>query len=78
MFQDGKKKSYINELIACRLKTHITVVAKAYALPKVYKPGLNWRLIVSTIGSPTYNLAKYLTNILKPILGNTESFIENN
>ena len=38
---------------------------------------MNWRLIVSTIGSPTYNLAKYLFNILKPVSGNTDSFIKN-
>ena len=67
----------MNELIAYILKTHSSIVAKAYALPKVHKPSLNWRLIFSTIGSPTYNFAKYLSNILKPISGNTESFIKN-
>ena len=70
-------KRYINEFTAYKLKYHSSVVAKAYALPKVHKPGLNWRLIVSSIGSPTYNLAKYLSNTLKPVSGDTDSFIKN-
>ena len=31
---------------------------------------------MNTIGSPTYDLAKYLAGILKPLVGNTSSFIK--
>lgn len=72
-----ENKGYINESVAYRLKTHSSCVAKAYALPKVHKPSLNWRLIVSTIGSPTYNLSKYLSKILKPISRKTDTFVKN-
>ena len=60
-----------------RLKSNNNIVVKAYALPKIHKPDLKWRLIVSTIGSPTYNLAKYLSNILKPVSGKTNAFVKN-
>ena len=46
------KKRYINDQMVYRLKNHNSIVAKAYALPKIHKPDLKWRLIVSTIGSP--------------------------
>ena len=55
----------------------MNIVAKAYALPKIHKPDLKWRLIVSTIRSPTYNLVKYLSNILKLVSGKTNAFVKN-
>ena len=39
LFSRWKNKRYINEVIAYRLKTHSSVLAKAYALPKVHKAG---------------------------------------
>ncbi|VDL89233.1 unnamed protein product [Schistocephalus solidus] len=35
-------------------------IARAYGLPKVYKPDVPLRIIVPMIGSPTYNIAKWL------------------
>ncbi|XP_076655132.1 uncharacterized protein LOC143360299 [Halictus rubicundus] len=61
-------------------KTIIPKESKAprlYGLPKIHKPDIPLRPIVSTIGSPTYKLAKYLTNILKPLTGSTPSYIKN-
>lgn len=34
------------------------------------------RPIVNTIGSPTYELAKYVASILTPIVGKTSSYIK--
>ena len=34
------------------------------------------RPIVNTIGSPTYKLAKNLANLLKPLVGKTDSFVK--
>lgn len=72
-----ENKRLINDQCAYSLKTHNSVVAKAYALPKVHKPNLSWRLIVSTVGSPTYKLSKYISNILKPVSINNSFFVKN-
>ena len=47
-----------------------------YGLPKIHKEGVPLRPIVNTIGSPTYQLAKYLAKILGPLVGNKDSFIK--
>ncbi|XP_038148866.1 uncharacterized protein LOC119788543, partial [Cyprinodon tularosa] len=48
-----------------------------YGLPKIHKEGAPLRPIVSSINSVTYNIAKQLTNILAPLVGNTPHHIEN-
>ena len=50
---------------------------RLYGLPKVHKEGTPLRPIVSAIGSPTYNLAKYLTGILSPYVGLCAHHIKN-
>ena len=52
-------------------------------LPKIHKPGTPLRPIVSSIGAATYNTAKELANILKPLVGmsahhvhNTKDFVD--
>ena len=45
-------------------------------LPKIDKDGVPLRPIVNTIGSPTYELAKYVAKILGPLVGNSDSFIK--
>ena len=54
-----------------------------YGLPKLHKPGIPMRPIVSFCGSPTYQLSRYLTTILQPLtdksrrkLQSTENFID--
>ena len=56
---------------------------KFYGLPKVHKPGIPLRTIVSSTGTATYNTAKELSRILKPLVGisihhvhNTRDFVE--
>jgi len=56
---------------------------KLYGLPKLHKPGIPMRPIVSFCWSPTYQLSKYLTTILQPLtdksrrkLQSTENFID--
>ena len=48
-----------------------------YRLPKIRKPETPLRPIVSAIGSPTYNLAKFVTSIISPLAGTTSSFVKN-
>ena len=70
------KKSSIPE------NMHWMVLSKApktptfYGLPKIHKDKIPLRPIVSTIGSPTYNLAKYLASKLQDDIGKTSSFVK--
>ena len=50
---------------------------RLYGLPKIHKPTIPLRPIVSSIDSPTYALSKFLANFLKQYTGNTDSFILN-
>jgi hypothetical protein len=43
-------------------------IAKFYRLPKIHKDNNPLRSIVSLPGSPTYNLSKYLADILKSLV----------
>lgn len=49
---------------------------RIYGAPKIHKEGVPIRPIVNTICGPTYHLAKYLPKKLKPLVGNTSSFIK--
>ena len=44
-----------------------------YGLPKIHKPGIPLRPIVSFYSSPTYNLSKYFS----PLIGSTPSEVRN-
>ena len=48
-----------------------------YGLPKVHKPEVPLKPIVSFIGSPTYNLSKHLVTILSPLVGKSSSHVRN-
>ena len=50
-----------------------------YSLPKIHEDGTHYtpmRPIVSTIGSPSYKLAKELTRILTPLTRNTPHAVD--
>jgi hypothetical protein len=47
-----------------------------YGLPKIHKDNVPLRPIVSTIDSPTYDLVKVLTTMLRPHVGNTDTFVK--
>ncbi|CAB0031901.1 unnamed protein product [Trichogramma brassicae] len=55
-----------------------TTLAKCYGLPKIHKPSLTFRPIISTINSPTSFLAFVLYKNLKPCFNNPPSHINNN
>ena len=65
-----------------RLRCSVPQSPKLYGLPKLHKPNIPMWPIVSFCGSPTYELSKYLTTVLKPLtdeskdkLQSTEDFI---
>ena len=47
-----------------------------YGVPKVHKNDVPLRPIVSTINSPTYELARMLTKVISPLAGNTSYFVK--
>ena len=50
-----------------RLYCSVAQTPKLYGLPKIHKENTPLRPIVSFCSSPTYELSKYLANILKPL-----------
>ena len=78
-----KAEGGLNEETYRRLYPTAAVPSKFYGLPKIHKPGIPLRPIVSSIGAATYNTAKELAKILKPLAGmsalhvhNTRDFVE--
>ena len=50
---------------------------RLYGLPKIHKLDVPLWPIVSSINSPTYHLAKYVTEVIGPLAGQTSSFVKN-
>ena len=80
---DLKKTDVIDIQRYNRLRCRVPQPPKLYGLPKLHKPNIPMQPIVSFCGSPTYELSKYLTTILKPLtnesrhkLQSTETFID--
>ena len=66
-----KSEGGLNEETYKRLYPTGEVSSKFYGLPKVHKPGIPLRPIVSSTGTATYNTAKELARILKPLVGSS-------
>ena len=60
-----------------RLRPIASRPPKFYGLTKIHKPDVPLRPIASCIGSPTYNLAKYMTRLISPLCGKIPSFVKN-
>jgi len=69
-------ESNLEDKIKKKLIPSCETIPRIYGLPKIHKEGVPLRPIVNTIGSPTYELAKYVAKIRKPLVGNTDSFIK--
>ena len=54
------------------------VPPKYYGLPKVHKQGIPLRPIISSRGSVSYETAKELAKILKPLIGKSPYHVHNN
>ena len=67
----------LSQKVYDHLRPSATVCPKCYGLPKVHKPDVPLRPIVASQGSPSYNLAKYLAEILKPLVGKSEHHVVN-
>ena len=66
----------INKTGYDRLRATYSVTPQLYGLPKIHKPEVPLRPIVSSINSPTYNLAKFLTRVVSPLACRTPTFVK--
>ena len=72
-----KKKGSIAQNLYNLLRSSGGSTPLLYGLPKIHKPDVPLRPIVSFVQSPTYQLSKHLTRILSPLIGNTDSSVLN-
>ena len=72
-----KSEGGLNEDTYKKLYPTGAVSPKFYGLPKVHKPGNPLRPIVSSTRTTTYNTAKELARILKPIVGSSIHHVQN-
>ena len=73
-----KAEGGINEVTCRRLYPTGASSPKFYGLPKVHKQGMPLRPIVSSIGVVTYESAKELSKILKPLVRKSPHHVHNN
>lgn len=67
-----------------KFKSYLPTISQFYAIPKIHKPNIPLRPIISNINCITFNLSKWLANELKPLIGtistshiiNTEHFLQ--
>ena len=50
---------------------------RIYGLPKIHKPDVPLRPIVSCINSPTYRLSQHISALISPLAGHTETAVKN-
>ena len=72
-----KKAGALRPNLYHRLRSSAGKTPLLYGLPKIHKPNVPLRPIVSFINSPTYHLSKHLVDILSPLVGNSESNVKN-
>ena len=72
-----KSEKTIPDNLYHRLYPTSDLPARFYGLPKVHKDNVPLRPIVSSIGNITCNIARFLTQVLSPLVGKTKHFIKN-
>ena len=72
-----KKEKLITSSMFDRLRPKGSKAPRFYGLPKVHKEDYPLRPIVSAISSPTYNLSKFVSKMISPLVGKTDSFVKN-
>jgi hypothetical protein len=76
LLTECEKRGEISREERLRLTVKAPRCPVLFGLPKLHKEGVPLRPIVSFIDSPTYLLAKELARILRPLHGNSSSFIK--
>jgi hypothetical protein len=73
----SKHKTTLPNYLKCKVTPYHGKPPHLYGLPKVHKPEIPLRPIVSSIDSPCYALAGLLHNILSSLTGKSGYFIKN-
>jgi len=76
MLTRWKQAKYINEIAYRSLNCNDSLLPRAYLL-KVHKPECLFRIIVSSLNSPLYNLATFLHKILIKNIPVSDSHLNN-
>ncbi|XP_077255641.1 uncharacterized protein LOC143893802 [Temnothorax americanus] len=71
------KSDFISRSTHKRIFTSDGVLSRAYGLPKIHKPNCPFRLIVSSLNSPTYALAAFLHRTIHESLPAAHSHVAN-
>ncbi|CAH2017764.1 unnamed protein product [Acanthoscelides obtectus] len=69
------QKSSLKDEIKKKVCRSEALTLRIYGLPKIHKANISLRPIVSAIGSPIYYLAKHLTTLLQPHIGQSNTYI---
>ena len=72
-----KSKGGITEELYRRLYPTGAGSPEFYGLPKIHKPGMPLRPIVSSIGAVTYQTSKEVARILRPLVGKSIHHVKN-
>ena len=72
-----RRSGALSEQTYYKLRSSASKTPQLYGLPKIHKPDVPLRPIVSFITSPTYHLSKHLVAILSPLVGLTSSHVGN-
>ncbi|XP_062700032.1 uncharacterized protein LOC134284782, partial [Aedes albopictus] len=77
ILDEWHNEGYIDSRTQRKLKESSCIPPRIYGLPKIHKENRPLRPVVSTIGSATYNIAKFLANIIENIVGKEVSHVRN-
>ena len=72
-----KDNEFIDNKLDYCLKSTDSATPRFYGQPKMHKPGVPIRPIVSYNGSPMYNLNKYIANIFKGYVKDENNNVKN-
>ena len=72
-----KKSNIIGKATYDKLYSSDGLSPRFYGLPKIHKPEIPLRPIVSFVNSPTYGVSSFLAKMLSPVVGNTENIVKN-
>lgn len=78
LIENLNKEKKLSKKIAKKIKpSNETTAGRFYTLPKIHKPSLGWRPIVSNNQHPTENLSKWISSVLTPTSKKAKTYIEN-
>jgi len=77
VFSRWKIKGYITNSTYNSIYCNDGNLPRAYGLRKIHKPGRTFRIIISSIDSPTHSLAIFLHKIIAKNIDKSFSYIKN-